>query len=74
MARRKTAKELQKQLQYAQAREAYKKPEKEQGAPTRRSPKIALAYKPMTIAAGDAVKNTRFKHQKNLCNSLLKLL
>ncbi|WP_414620322.1 hypothetical protein [Calothrix sp. CCY 0018] len=56
MARRKSAKELQLQLKYAQAREAYQPPEREQGSTTRRLPKIALAY-------GAMISETRTKYK-----------
>lgn len=56
MGRRKTAKQIQKDLQYAQAREAYSPPVREEGATTRKNPLIAVAYKPMQIAAGETAK------------------
>lgn len=64
MARQKTAKQLEEQLKYAKAREAYKKPEREQGAPTRRSPKFAVAYKPMAISADTAAKKYKVQVSK----------
>lgn len=60
MARR-TVAQLQRELEYAKNKEAYKPPTREQGAITRRSPRIAVAYKPMQIAAGEAAK--RYKVQ-----------
>lgn len=64
MARRKSAKDLELALKYAKAKEAYKKPEKEQGAPVRKLPKIALAYKPMAIAAGAGAKQYKVQASK----------
>jgi hypothetical protein len=45
MGRRKSAKELEKQLQYAKAREAYSRPQREEGGNTSRRPKISVKYK-----------------------------
>ena len=56
MGRRKTAKQIEKDLAFAKAREAYVPPDKEEGATTRKNPLIAVAYKPVQIAAGDAAK------------------
>ncbi|NHC37947.1 hypothetical protein [Scytonema millei] len=56
MANRKSVEQLKRQLQYAQNKAAYKPPAREEGAPTRRSPRTPYAYKPMQIAAGEAAK------------------
>jgi hypothetical protein len=56
MGRRKSVQQLERQLQYAKNKAAYKRPEREQGAVTRRSPKIGVGYKPMQVAAGDAAQ------------------
>lgn len=44
MSRRRTVRELQRQLQYAQAREAYTPPAREAGSSTRRRPKVSAKY------------------------------
>lgn len=44
MSRRKTVRELQRQLQYAQRREAYVAPERSAGSATQRRPKVAVEY------------------------------
>ncbi|MEH2139904.1 hypothetical protein [Nostoc sp.] len=44
MSRRKSAKQLEEQLKYAKAREAYNPPLREEGAATQRQPKIAVKY------------------------------
>lgn len=55
MSRRKSVRELQQQLKYAQAREKYNPPEREAGAPTRRRPKILVKYAVLSpLAAADA--------------------
>ncbi|ALF52965.1 hypothetical protein ACX27_09050 [Nostoc piscinale CENA21] len=55
MGRRKSAKELEKQLQYAKAREAYNPPLREDGAATRRQPKVAVKYAVLSpLAEADA--------------------
>ena len=56
MGRRKTLAQLERQVQYAKNRAAYKPPAREQGTPTRRTPRIAVGYKPMQIAAGDTAQ------------------
>ncbi|WGV23471.1 hypothetical protein [Halotia branconii] len=56
MGRRKSAKQIEKELQYARAREAYNPPVREDGASTRKNPLIAVAYKPIQIAAGETAK------------------
>ncbi|MDZ8135160.1 MAG: hypothetical protein RM049_07625 [Nostoc sp. DedQUE04] len=56
MGRRKSLKQIQKDLQYAQARENYNPPVREEGATSRKQPKVAVAYKPMQIAAGESAK------------------
>src|SRR3712207_5734469 len=56
MGRRKSVAQIEQQLEYARNKANYKPPVREQGAPTRRSPKIAVGYKPMQIAAGDTAK------------------
>ncbi|MBW4597468.1 MAG: hypothetical protein KME46_32375 [Brasilonema angustatum HA4187-MV1] len=61
MAQRRTVAQLERALQYAKNKEAYKRPEKEQGTPTRKSPKIDVAYKPMQITAGDTAKRYRLQ-------------
>jgi hypothetical protein len=47
MGRRKSVAELQRQLQYAQARANYTRPPREEGSATRRQPKIACQYQSM---------------------------
>jgi hypothetical protein len=65
MARRhKTVAEIERALQYAKNKEAYKRPEKEQGTPTRRSPKIDLAYKPVQIASGETARKYKVQASK----------
>src|SRR5690242_5164351 len=44
MGRKKSVKELQRQLQYAQARANYNPPAREDGAPTQRRPKTTVKY------------------------------
>ncbi|MFK0732085.1 MAG: hypothetical protein ACFKPT_13885 [Gloeotrichia echinulata GP01] len=44
MGRRKTVKQIERELQYAKARAAYNPPLKEDGASTRRLPKIGVRY------------------------------
>ncbi|PHM11635.1 hypothetical protein [Nostoc sp. 'Peltigera malacea cyanobiont' DB3992] len=44
MGRRKSAKELENQLKYAKAREAYSAPLREEGASTQRRPKTPVKY------------------------------
>ncbi|MEH2414478.1 hypothetical protein [Nostoc sp.] len=44
MGRRKSARQLEEQLKYAKAREAYKAPLREEGTATQRQPKIAVKY------------------------------
>ncbi|ARV63374.1 hypothetical protein BZZ01_32770 (plasmid) [Nostocales cyanobacterium HT-58-2] len=56
MGREKTVRQIEEQLKYAKNKAAYKTPLREEGAPTRRSPKSPYAYKPMQIAVGDAAK------------------
>ncbi|WP_445626634.1 hypothetical protein [Nostoc sp. DSM 114167] len=56
MGRVKSLRQIQKELAYAQAREAYTPPAREDGAPSRNNPKIAVAYKPVQIAAGETAK------------------
>lgn len=58
MARRKSVRELEKQLQYARNLATYTPPEREQGTPTRRRPKIAVAYEVTSPLAGTGVKFT----------------
>ncbi|MBH8561642.1 hypothetical protein I8748_05520 [Nostoc sp. CENA67] len=55
MGRRKTVAELQKQLQYAQARANYNPPAREAGAATQRRPKIGVKYAVLSpLAEADA--------------------
>ncbi|PHJ54496.1 hypothetical protein VF14_35215 [Nostoc linckia z18] len=55
MGRRKSVREIQKQLQYAQAREAYNPPVRESGAATQRRPKLAVKYAVLSpLAEADA--------------------
>lgn len=55
MGRRKSAKQLEEQLKYAKAREAYTAPLREQGAATRRQPKVGVKYAVLSpLAAADA--------------------
>jgi hypothetical protein len=44
MGRRRTVRELQRQLQYAQARESYNPPLREAGSATQRRPKVSAKY------------------------------
>ena len=44
MARRRTVRELQRELQYAQAREAYVPPVRSAGSATQRRPKVSAKY------------------------------
>ena len=44
MGRRKSVREIQKQLQYAQNRAAYQAPEREENSTTQRRPKTAVKY------------------------------
>ena len=44
MGRRKSARQLEAQLKYAKAREAYKAPLREEGEATQRQPKIPVKY------------------------------
>ncbi|MEH2261032.1 hypothetical protein [Nostoc sp.] len=54
MGRRKSARQLEEQLKYAKAREAYKRPLREEGAVTQRQPKIAVKYAVLsTLAQAD---------------------
>lgn len=64
MGRRKTAAQLEADLKYAKAREAYKAPVREEGATSRRLPKVAYAYKPMSIAAGEGAKKYKVQASK----------
>lgn len=64
MGRRKTAAQLEADLKYAKAREAYKPPVREEGGASRRLPKIAYAYKPMQIAAGQGAKKYKVQASK----------
>ncbi|MBD2519957.1 hypothetical protein H6G93_34450 [Nostoc sp. FACHB-973] len=55
MGRRKSAKQIEKDLQYAKAREAYSPPLREEGASTQRRPKSAVKYAVLSpLAAADA--------------------
>ncbi|MEH2357538.1 hypothetical protein [Nostoc sp.] len=55
MSRRKSARELENQLKYAKAREAYTPPQKEDGAATQRRPKSAVKYAVLSpLAAADS--------------------
>lgn len=55
MGRRKSARELENQLKYAKAREAYNPPLKEEGGATQRRPKTAVKYAVLSpLAATDA--------------------
>jgi hypothetical protein len=49
MGRRKTVKQIENELKYAKARATYKPPDKEDGATSRRFPRIAVAYKPVQV-------------------------
>jgi hypothetical protein len=51
MGRRKSARELQRQLQYAQAREQYQPSTREEGSATQRRPKIAVKYAVLSTLA-----------------------
>lgn len=64
MGRRKTAAQLEADLKYAKAREAYKPPVREEGATSRRLPKVAYAYKPMSIAASQTAKKYKVQGSK----------
>ncbi|MBD2435823.1 hypothetical protein [Nostoc sp. FACHB-110] len=64
MGRRKSAAKLQQELEYARNREAYKPAIREEGQPTSRRPKIAYAYKPMQIAAGENAKKFKVQASK----------
>lgn len=64
MGRRKSVKELERQLEYARNRANYKKPDREQGSTTRRLPRISMAYKPMQIAAGEGAKKYKVEASK----------
>lgn len=55
MGRRKTAKQIERDLAYAKAREAYNPPLREDGAATQRRPKIAVKYAVLSpLAAADS--------------------
>lgn len=55
MGRRKSAKELERQLQYAKAKEAYNPPLREAGVATQRRPKTAVKYAVLSpLALADA--------------------
>jgi hypothetical protein len=54
MGRRKSVREIQKELQYAQARENYNPPLREEGAPTQRRPKTPVKYAVLSPLAADA--------------------
>jgi hypothetical protein len=64
MGRRKTAKQIEADLKFAKAREAYAPPVREQGSTSRRLPKIAVAYKPMQIAVGADAKKYKVQASK----------
>ncbi|AKG21786.1 hypothetical protein [Calothrix sp. 336/3] len=64
MGRRKSVRELEKQLEYARNRAAYKAPDREDGTASQRRPKLSLAYKPMAIAAGEGAKKYRVQASK----------
>ncbi|RAM51191.1 MAG: hypothetical protein C6Y22_12550 [Hapalosiphonaceae cyanobacterium JJU2] len=64
MGRRKSVRELEKQLQYAKNLANYKPPEREQSSTTRRLPKVAVAYKPMQIADGETAKKYKVQASK----------
>lgn len=58
MGRRKSSRELQRDLQYAQAREQYQPPQREEGAATKRRPKIACTYPVLSPLAPASTKFT----------------
>lgn len=64
MGRRKSVAYLEKQLTYAKAKAAYKPPAREEGGTSRRLPKVAYAYKPMAIAAGEGAKKHKVQASK----------
>jgi hypothetical protein len=58
MGRRKSVRELEKQLLYAKNLAAYTPPDREQGAATQRRPKLAVTYEVTSPLAGTGVKFT----------------
>lgn len=64
MGRQKSVAQIEKDLLYARNKAAYKKPDREEGGSSRRLPKIAYAYKPMAIAAGETSKKYKVQASK----------
>lgn len=64
MGRQKSVAQLERDLLYAKNKAAYKKPDREEGGSPRKLPKIAYAYKPMSIAAGEASKKYKVQASK----------
>lgn len=64
MGRQKSVAQIEKDLLYAKNKAAYKKPDREEGGSPRKLPKVAYAYKPMAIAAGEVSKKYKVQASK----------
>lgn len=64
MGRQKSVAQIEKDLAYAKAKALYKAPDREADAKIRKLPKIAYAYKPMMIAAGEGAKKYKVQASK----------